>query len=497
MITRSSLALALALALALGVKPLLAQDPADLAWNAGQHDRARELYAQRVAADSSDVRALHRLGLLRGWNGEYAEATQLFDHLLQLTPGDTAVAHARARVLAWAGRLGAAERAYRDLLAGNPSNPEALRGLARVTSWRGDLSAGEALWRKVVAADPDDVDARIGLSQLLRWRGQSTAALAEAEAAVRLAPDNRDAQEQLAWAEAAFAPRIAPAFSAEFDSDDNELITTSLAATAFIARRVGITASGYVRSAEDDRPTVGSVASRAASLGLRMDAGGGWMVGVAGGVNDRRVPGADVVATYSASLATPTWLPLSGSVGYSRSVLDATALLIERGVTIDGADLVFNAQLTPRVRLETAAVLSRFRGSTDNDRLLARLGLDARANSWLRLRPRIRAFWFEDHVSDGYFNPDFYALGEMGFGIDRYRGAWAFNGEVAPGAQQIGSDGSLKAALSLRARVGYSIGPGRDIGLSFDLSNLGIERFETGATGYRYRAAVISGAWAL
>ena len=60
---------------------LRAQDPADAAWAAGEHDRARELYAQRVTADSNDVRALHRLALLRSWNSEYAPAIQLFDRV--------------------------------------------------------------------------------------------------------------------------------------------------------------------------------------------------------------------------------------------------------------------------------------------------------------------------------------------------------------------------------------------------------------------------------
>lgn len=495
MISRCTFALAFALALV--AQPLFAQDPADSAWNAGAHERARSLYAQRVAADSSDIRALHRLGLLLSWNNQFAESVRLFDRVLQLTPSDTAVAHARARVLSWAGRLGDAEHAYQTMLVTDPANPEAMRGLARVTSWRGDLKAGEQAWRTAVAADPADVDARIGLSQVLRWRGQPNAALLEAEAAIRLAPQNRDAQLQLAWAEAAFAPRIAPSVSAEFDSDDNQLITTSLAATAFIARRVAITANGYLRRAEDGRPSVGNVESRAASLGARFELSRGWMLGVAGGVTDRQVTGADAVATYSASLASPSWLPVSGSVGYGRSVLDATSVLIERGVEIDGANLAINAQLTPGLRLETSAALSRFRGVTENDRLLTRLGLDIRASSWLRLRPRVSSFWFEKHVSEGYFNPNFYALGELGLGIDRYRGAWSFNAEVAPGAQQIGIDGDIRGALAARLQVGYSIAPGRDIGISFGMSNLGIERFEADAVGYRYQAAIISASWGL
>ena len=86
-------------------------------------------------------------------------------------------------------------------------------------------------------------------------------------------------------------------------------------------------------------------------------------------------------------------------------------------------------------------------------------------------------------------------LGELGLGLDRYRGAWAFNAEVAPGLQQIGSQDEFKGAVSARLRVGYSLGPGRDIGISFGMSNLGIERLQANRAGYRYQAAVISAAW--
>jgi hypothetical protein len=54
----------LLLALLAVAPPLAAQDPADSAWAGGVYDRARVLYAARVSADSNDVVALHRLGLM-------------------------------------------------------------------------------------------------------------------------------------------------------------------------------------------------------------------------------------------------------------------------------------------------------------------------------------------------------------------------------------------------------------------------------------------------
>jgi tetratricopeptide (TPR) repeat protein len=507
------------------------QDPADVAWTDGAHDEARALYAQRVAADSTDVRALHRLGLLLAWNSEHREALRLMDRLMMLAPGTEArrdranirawsgdydgalrdidallredpasvdALHARARFLSWAGRLPAAADAYRAMLERDPADADAWRGLARVASWAGDLAAGERLWRSVLAANPDDVDARVGLSQVLRWRGQTTAALEEAEAAARLAPQSRDAQVQLDWARAAFAPRVAPSVAAEFDSDENRLLTTALMASAYVGRRVALSAHGYIRRATDGREAVGpgldAVSSRAASLGVRADLGRGWIAGATGGLVDRGGARASD-ATWGASFALPAWWPVSAAVAYAHGVLDGTARLIERGVTTDELTATAAARLGPAVRVEAAGSLARYEGSVTNDRVLGRLGLEIRAGSMLRIRPRVSAFTFDRRAGDGYFDPDFYGLAELGVGVERYRGAWSLTGEVAPGAQQVGSDGGIRGALALRARVGYTMAPGREIGVSVGMSNLGIERFEAASAGYRYSAAVVSGAW--
>lgn len=512
-------------------RPAAAQVPsaedAAAAWDAGDNDRARALYAARVAADSGDVRALHRLGLLLAWNREYDTAIPLLRRLVALVPSTAArsdlanvlawdrqfdaaldvldglmrddpsrpVFHARARFLSWAGRHGEAEAAYRALLEEDPSDVEALRGLARVTTWRGDLGAGEGLWRRAVAADPENADARIGLSQVLRWSGRPRAALDEARAAVRARPGDRDALEQLAWAEAAFAPRIAPTLSAEYDSDDNRLFTAALTATVHPVPRLALSAHGYFRRAEHAGPAGTGRETRSLLASARVDAGSGWMLNGGAGAVGRPVGG--TAAIYRAGLASPAWLPVSASVAYSHSVLDATADLMGRDVTTDDVAATLAGTLSSRLRGEAGLALTRYNGQETNDRVLGRLGLEARATPWLRLRPRVTAFTFDETLQEGYFSPDEYVLAEFGVGIDRYRGAWGVSAEVAPGAQRIGSGGDLQGALSARLRLGYTIAPGRDIGLTLSFSNLGIERFEAGSAGYRYQAAVLSAGWGL
>jgi tetratricopeptide (TPR) repeat protein len=520
---------ALSLTTAVPVPAQQPADPAQAAWEADDHARARELYAARVAADSGDVQALHRLGLLLAWDRQYAAAIPLLERLVSLAPYtaprldlanvlawsrsyDRALAvlddvlrtdpsrdvlHTRARFLSWAGRYAEAGAAYRDLLAADADDAEALRGLARVTTWRGDLVGGEAAWRRALAADPASADAHMGLSQVLRWRGQPRPALEHARTAVGLRPGDRDILEQLAWAEAAFAPRIAPTFSAETDSDDNRLFTMALAASAHLEPRIALTLNATLRRAEGPTPLAAGELSRetrSVLAGARMEIGPGWALSGAGGVADR--PGdAGATGIYRAGLASPGWLPVAVTASLARNALDVTADLMARDIVTDDVSLGVGIQLVPAIRLEAGTALTRFRGETTNDRVLARLGLDARAGPLLRLRPRATAFRFDRTVQEGYFAPDEYVLAELGVGVDRHRGGWSLSGEVAPGAQRIGSSGDVLGAFSARARVAYGIAPGREVGIGLSFSNLGVERFQPGAGGYRYHAAVLSMAW--
>jgi tetratricopeptide (TPR) repeat protein len=508
------------------------RDPAQAAWEAGEHDRARELYAARVAADSADVQALHRLGLLLAWDRQYAAAIPLLERAVALVPTvaartdlanvlawsrryDRAIAviddvirtdpsrdalHARARFLSWSGRHGEAAATYRALLDADPADAEALRGLARVTTWRGDLAGGEALWRRALAAAPEHADAHIGLSQVMRWRGQPRQALEHARAAVRLRPGDRDAEDQLAWAEAAFAPRLAPSISAETDSDDNRLLTVGLAAGAHVEPRIALTLNAYLRRAEGPVPFAAGEASRETwSLlpGVRLELGDGWSVAAAAGVTGRPEQAGGTTGAWRAGITAPPWLPVTGGIAAARSVLDVTADLMGRGTTTEELSGTLSARPAPTLRLDAGAALTRFHGETVNDRMLGRLGLEARAGPWLRLRPRVTAFRFEEQVQEGYFAPDEYVLAELGLGLERYRGAWALTAELAPGAQRIGSAGDFRGAFSARGRAAYGFAPGREVALAVSLSNLGTERFQPGDGGYRYGAVVLSAAWGL
>ncbi len=160
---------ALLLVLALVPAGAAAQDPADEAWEAGNLDRARELYAQRLAADSTDAQALYRMALLRGWNQEYAESIALFDRLIDLTPANLEARISRARVFAWRDDLGRATRDLNELVQEHPEYVPAIEALATFRSWAGEYDRAMELFDRIEQLDPDNRTVRYQRARVLGW----------------------------------------------------------------------------------------------------------------------------------------------------------------------------------------------------------------------------------------------------------------------------------------------------------------------------------------
>ena len=110
------------------------------------------------------------------------------------------------------------------------------------------------------------------------------------------------------------------------------------------------------------------------------------------------------------------------------------------------------------------------------------------------LQPRC-GFSFEKNLDDGYFDPDFYGIAEL-TGYWLYRPIpWTFLIELAPGLQQVTTNGDPGGALRSNARVAYRIGSGREVSLSFGYSSAGLASFATGESGYSYTAVIFGFNW--
>lgn len=507
-----------------------AQQPADVAWRSGDIDTARRLYAERLAADSSDGVALHRMALMLAWDGRYDAGLALFDRLLALYPQNNEAAADRAKVLAWAGRLDesiaayeamlrrsptdrlarlglaqtrawlddldSARAIYADLIASNPRDIEALQGMARVTAWQGDLLAAEQRWRAIEELNEGDPTTLIGLSQTLRWQGRPAAAR---EALDRIPPDKRgtrDYGEERRWIGAAIGPWVRPAFTYEADSDDQRIATVVLRGTYPLVPRLQLGFDTYFRHAAwneqivPDRQAWGLVATGRYLLEP------GWTVGFGIGASGSDGAAATTEPAVHASLASPTRNRVGGSLTFAHSAFDATALMIDSGVTYTEGGVSLRAEPAPRWLVEGGFSYADFRGSQANRRIAGYVAGTRRLTPVWIAATRVRAFGFENDLQDGYFDPSLYLHAEAIARWRPLRGPWNVTGEAAPGLEQITTTWDPHATIRLSVQAAYDLSPGRQVGIAALYSNAGLQSFSTGGAGYRYFALTLSGGWA-
>ncbi len=525
------LAAALGAALAAGVTPARAQDRADSAWNRGATLVAESLYAKRVAADSSDLRALHRLALIYAWSRRFPQSLALFDRLVAAAPQDVEALRDRARVLSWkgdfgasaaayhavlarwpedrgallglaqvlswSGRLDTAAVAYRTLLARDSTDREARDGLARVTSWKGDLRGAEEAWRAAVAMDSADVTARAGLARTLRWQGRYRAAAAVLERVPAPARDSGEVEQERREISAAAGPRTSFWATNERDSDHNRITTLAAAGGWRPALAVDLVASGYYRWTS----LAGLGIAGRTTGGGKLDASGflepGWVLSLGLGQSWSSTPGAVARTSASAGVTTPARYPLGASLGFSSAPLDATVQLIEHGVVVSQWALA--ARFEPVSRWSASASVSRaiFYGTEANRRLQGLAVVTRSLPRHWAVGVTLRAFGFQKRLTDGYFDPDVYGLTEA---FVRWRPVvhgWELNVEAAPGAQKVTSAGTIQATARAGAGVSRTLGPGRQVSLAAIFMTTGLQSFATGASNYKYFAVTLSGSWAI
>lgn len=508
-----------------------AQDRADSAWTAGALELAESLYAARLAADSSDERALHRMALMFAWAGRYHESIVLFDRLIRQSPrnfdarrdrarvlawqgdhvgaldgfsaildawpGDRETLLAMAQVLSWADRLDSAMIVYRGILALNPADPEAMKGLARVTGWSGDLRLAETRWRNAVELDRDDAEAAAGLAQTLRWQNRHARASEVLGRMQGEARENADVRRERSELNAVIGPRTRSALIHERDSDGNRIGTLLMSAGWRPVMPVDVVATGYLRWTGLSGSGLAGRSSRGGMLDARAYLDPGWTV--FGGLGQSRPDATDVrtLTSWNAGVTTPPQYPLGGTLTVSRIPLDATTLLIERGVEITEWSVSGRIEPVSPWSASVGFSHSTFHGSEDNRRLAGIASMTRRLPGRWAVSAVVRAFGFEQDLTDGYFDPDFYGLAEARFRWQPILHGWQLSLEGAPGVQKVGSEGTVRATLRATGNISRALGPGREVSLGALFMNAGLQSFATGESDYRYLAFTLSGSWAL
>jgi tetratricopeptide (TPR) repeat protein len=204
-VKRSLVVLVLVGALCAGAERAASQDEADAAWRRGDMETAQRLYAELLAADSTDERALHRMALIVGWDGQYAESIRLFDRLLSISPRNWEAAVDRARVYAWKGENERALRLLDEVLQLQPAYVPALQARAQFQSWAGEYGAALSTYEQIGQVLPEDRSVPRERARVLSWASRLDAAMAIYDSLLQVDPNDREAllgmARVLAWAD--------------------------------------------------------------------------------------------------------------------------------------------------------------------------------------------------------------------------------------------------------------------------------------------------------
>ena len=222
----------------------------------------------------------------------------------------------------------------------------------------------------------------------------------------------------------------------------------------------------------------------------------GWSL--SGGLGGSRSDGTGDPSNveYQMGVRTPDRNPIGGALSFVSTGLTETAALAERGVR--GAEFLLTGRWTQPLgwRFDGTVGVGKFEGTESNGRRSASLSASRRVGRFLSLGASLRGFSFEKDLNDGYFDPDFYGIGEITSHWFYGRAPWAFLVELAPGVQQVGRGGDVGLSARSNVRVAYGLAPGREISLSFGYSSAGLMSFASGDSGYRYTAFILGSNWA-
>ncbi len=460
------------------------------AWE-GSYDEALGSYDELLRITPGDDTARRGRAQVLVWSDRFREATAVYDSLLADDPDDLETRLARARVLAFADRSAEAIAAYGELTRIHPADPRVWQGLARSLSWGGRLIEAERTYHMGLERAPANGDLLAGLAQTLRWQGRAAAALEVLDRAETLAPEHEGVAEQRRWVDADLAPDSRVSLVAERDSDDNDMITTLVAASAHPHPRIGLTALGYSRNLSTpflDRRARGGTVTIDGTLEP------GWRISGTLGVSASDVDGAEAIDTWGLSLRTPGRHRAGASVGVNRTALDATAGLAQTGVSVTLLD-VSGRTSRGRWTLTGGASTARYTGTSDNRRLAGHASLGRRLSRAWTVGLSLRSFGFESDLSDGYFDPDLYAIGETTLRWSREISDWSWSVEAAPGLQKIGADGGVSGTLRSSVRLTRAFGPGRSVFAGGGYSRAGLRAFAADGAGYRYSAILLGMNW--
>jgi hypothetical protein len=308
-------------------------------------------------------------------------------------------------------------------------------------------------------------------------------------------PTSQEVRTQRRWLDAAVRPRATSTVTYESDSDGSGIFTLFARAAARPAPTVDVRPYGYLRWLGFESGALNlDQRSWGGALELRAHLDPGWVLGASLGASGSDADTVGTQVRWGASASSPGWWPLVTTLAVTREPLDATVYLVRNGVSVIQGSLDLRAVPVSGWTVTSAFSLAEFRGSESNLRAAGAAGMSHRVLGMFTVGGTIRAYGFSKDLTDGYFDPSLYLIGEAPVRWEREFGRWVPSAEAAPGVQKI-SGTDLSAAIRLAAGLRYAVMPGREIALTAGYSTLGVSLFAEGGGGYKYRYVSLAGGW--
>ena len=505
-----------------------------LAWN-GQYDQALRAVDAVLSEEPTNLEALEAKALYSSWAGRFDESATAYDRLAG-SSRDAAVEHAlpRARVLAGDEQYQRAIEAYSEILRRDPGNRDALVGLAQVLSFTNQFDSASAVYARVVERDPSDLEARTGQANLANWTGDIARAeglwralveetspaspdhivglasnlrqqgkYGEARSMLRDAasryPDHSGIRDELGLVETAAAPQVTPSFTYVSDSDENRNTSLGMNATVQLGGPFELRVAGNRRDLQqENRPELDrQTIDGQLVLGARV--GPGWLVTGGVGVWQPESDGDDRAVTVAAGIANPIWMTFRAGLDYSRSVFDATALVVQDPVEVDEVQLNMGRRIGSTGAWSANLAGASYHGTEDNTRWGGATQLSFQMTPWLAAGPAVRAFGFQKDLDDGYWDPDSYAAFEVPVTVGPTQGAFRPSLQGAWGydrKDQAGVEDPWNTHWRVQAGVAYTLGPRRQLDVMGVYASSGVQLSDVAASDYEYRAIRVVFAWA-
>lgn len=160
-----------------------------LLWQRGRTVAARQQFAEALARDPGDVRALVALGRVEIAEGQYDSARVALGAAVKLRPDDAVIHFWLGEAHAKLGDVAEAIARYERSRELDPANLDTHRALAGLYAGSRRYAEASKELSVVVAGEPENLDAVFLLAACLRAAGQESEAVAVYEAAASRFPD--------------------------------------------------------------------------------------------------------------------------------------------------------------------------------------------------------------------------------------------------------------------------------------------------------------------